>query len=80
VSWDQRFDDPIVLPGRKPLVTLPDAALYMTKLPKAEHTMHRNGKPRWKRCSEQPLEPFDDSTCLAYRVRLSLPRDRGDAR
>jgi hypothetical protein len=27
VSWDQQFDDPIVLPGRKPLVTLRDAAL-----------------------------------------------------
>jgi hypothetical protein len=37
VSWDQQFDDPIVLPGRKPLVTLRDAALYITKLPKAEH-------------------------------------------
>ena len=37
MSWDQRFDDPIVLPGRKPLVTLRDAALYITKLPKAEH-------------------------------------------
>jgi hypothetical protein len=37
VSWDQRFFDPIMLPGRKPLVTLRDAALYITKLPKAEH-------------------------------------------
>jgi hypothetical protein len=37
VSWDQQFDDPIVLPGRKPLVTPRDAALYITKLPKAEH-------------------------------------------
>jgi hypothetical protein len=37
VSWDQQFDDPIVSPGRKPLVTLRDAALYITKLPKAEH-------------------------------------------
>jgi len=26
-----------MLPGRKPLVTLRDAALYITKLPKAEH-------------------------------------------
>jgi hypothetical protein len=34
---DQRFDDPIAVPGRKPLVTLRDAALYITKLPKAEH-------------------------------------------
>jgi hypothetical protein len=38
VSWDQRFLDPIMLPGRKqPLVTLRDAAQYTTKLPKAEH-------------------------------------------
>ena len=26
-----------MLPGRKPLVTLRDAALYITELPKAEH-------------------------------------------
>ena len=37
VSWDQRFFDPITVPGRKPLVTLRDAAEYITKLPKAEH-------------------------------------------
>ena len=37
MSWEQRFYDPIILPGRKPLVTLRDAVLYITKLPKAEH-------------------------------------------
>ena len=37
MSWDQRFDDPIMLPGRQQVVTLRDAALYITKLPKAEH-------------------------------------------
>jgi hypothetical protein len=37
VSWDQRFFDPIMLPGGRKLVTLRDAALYITKLPKAEH-------------------------------------------
>jgi hypothetical protein len=37
VSWDQRFSDPIILPGRKPLVTLRNAAQYIIKLPKAEH-------------------------------------------
>ena len=37
VAWDQAFFDPIVLPGRKPLLTLRDAALYITKLPKSEH-------------------------------------------
>lgn len=37
MSWDQRFFDPIVVPGRKPLITLRDAAEYITKLPHAEH-------------------------------------------
>ena len=37
MSWDQRFLDPIELPGGKQLVTLRDAALYITELPKAEH-------------------------------------------
>jgi hypothetical protein len=38
MSGDQRFFDPIMLPSRKqPLVTLRDAAQYITKLPKAEH-------------------------------------------
>ena len=37
MSWDQRFFDPIILDGRKPLVTLRDTAEYITELPKAEH-------------------------------------------
>jgi hypothetical protein len=37
VPWDQQFFDPIELPKGKKLVTLRDAALYVTKLPKAEH-------------------------------------------
>jgi hypothetical protein len=36
VSWDQEFFDPIEING-KTLVTLRDAAQYITKLPKAEH-------------------------------------------
>jgi hypothetical protein len=36
-AWDQRFFDPILLPDRKPLVTLRDAAEYITELPRAEH-------------------------------------------
>jgi hypothetical protein len=37
VSWNQRFFDPFKLPGRKPLVTLRDAAEYIMELPEAEH-------------------------------------------
>jgi hypothetical protein len=36
-GWQRRFDEPIPLPKGKPLVTLRDAASYITKLPKAEH-------------------------------------------
>jgi len=36
VSW-LRFFDPVILESRKQLVTLRDAALCITKLPKAEH-------------------------------------------
>jgi hypothetical protein len=42
VSWDQRFFDPILLPGRKPLATLRDAAEFISDLPEAEH-----GLPHW---------------------------------
>jgi hypothetical protein len=36
-DWSRAFTDPISLPKGKALTTLRDAALYITKLPKAEH-------------------------------------------
>jgi hypothetical protein len=47
MSWDQQFFDPIILPGRKPLLTLPDAAEYIVKLPKAEQQA-----PQWQAAAE----------------------------
>jgi hypothetical protein len=43
VPWDQTFFDPIVLPNGRKLITLRDAALYITKLPNAEHDA-----PEWQ--------------------------------
>jgi hypothetical protein len=37
MSWHLPFAEPIQLPNGKKLLTLRDAALYITKLPKAEH-------------------------------------------
>jgi hypothetical protein len=37
VSWDQRFDCPIVLPDGKTLRTLEDARRHILALPKSEH-------------------------------------------
>jgi hypothetical protein len=36
-GWLRPFEDPIPLPRGRQLVTLQDAATYITKLPKAEH-------------------------------------------
>jgi hypothetical protein len=36
-GWARKFDKPIPLPNGKELATRRDAALYITKLPKAEH-------------------------------------------
>ncbi len=37
MSWDQRFDRPVVLPDGKTLRTLEDARLHILSLPKSEH-------------------------------------------
>ena len=36
-GWKRPFDDPILLPRGRQLVTLQDAGTCITKLPKAEH-------------------------------------------
>ena len=35
-AWARLFDDPVLLPGGRELLTLRDAADYITNLPKAE--------------------------------------------
>jgi hypothetical protein len=47
MPWDQKFFDPIILPNRKPLVTLRDAANHIIKLPKAEQQA-----PEWQTAAE----------------------------
>jgi hypothetical protein len=40
-DWSRHFDEPIVLPGGRQLLTLEDAG---TKLPKAEHQAPNPGR------------------------------------
>ena len=47
LSWYQGFFDLIILPGRKPLVTLRDAAHYIMSLPEAEQQA-----PEWQAAIE----------------------------
>jgi hypothetical protein len=49
-GWQRPFDDPIALPRGRQLVTLRDAAEYITKLPKAEHDA-----PEWQAAMEALL-------------------------
>jgi hypothetical protein len=49
-DWRRPFDDPIPLPRGRQLTTLRDAALYITKLPKAEHD-----SPEWQAAMEALL-------------------------
>jgi hypothetical protein len=37
IDWSREFEDPILLPMGRQLVTLRDAATYITKLPEEEH-------------------------------------------
>ena len=47
MAWDQTFFDPIALPSGKKLITLRDAAEYITELPKAEQDT-----PEWQAAME----------------------------
>lgn len=46
-GWQRTFDDPILLPDGRKLITLHDAATFITKLPKREH-----GAPEWQAAIE----------------------------
>jgi hypothetical protein len=47
LPWSTPFEDPIPLPGGRTLVTLKDAADYITKLPKKESAL-----PEWQTAIE----------------------------
>jgi hypothetical protein len=47
VPWSTPFDDPIILPSGRKLLTLKDAADYITKLPKKESDL-----PEWQAAIE----------------------------
>jgi hypothetical protein len=47
VPWSTSFEDPIVLPNGRQLLTLKDAADYITKLPKKESDL-----PEWQAAIE----------------------------
>jgi hypothetical protein len=83
-GWNQPFDDPIPLPRGRQLVTLRDAAEYITKLPKAEHDAKE-----WQAAMEALLLVAEDGgptmfarigimRALNRRVERAINSDRKD--
>jgi hypothetical protein len=54
-GWPTPFEDPIPLPRGRQLITLKDAADYITRLPKAEHE-----SPHWKAAIEALIMAAED--------------------
>jgi hypothetical protein len=72
VSWDQQFSDPIKLPKGKPLVTLRDAALYITKLSKPEHEA-----PEWQAAMQALLLVAEhNGPTMFARIGVMRPLNR----
>jgi len=65
LSWSTPFDDPIVLPNGRKLVTLEDAARYIQKLPKATHDL-----PHWQDAVEHLMRASAGSPAWLMFARI----------
>ncbi len=75
-GWKRSFDDPIPLPRGRQLVTLEDAGNYITKLPKAEHTM-----PEWQAAMEALiLAATSGGPTMFARIGVMQALNRGHVR
>jgi hypothetical protein len=73
LSWSTPFSEPIVLPNGKKLVTLKDAATYITGLPKKESAL-----PEWQTAIEVLMlcSRGGDPMMAQIGVLKALHRDR----
>ena len=74
IGWQRRFDEPIVLPSGRRLVTLRDAAEYITKLAKAEHDAEE-----WQAAMEALLlvAEHDDGPSMFARIGMMRAMNHG---
>jgi hypothetical protein len=68
MSWSRPFDEPIVLPRGRKLVTLRDAGNYITKLSKAEHEA-----PEWLAAMEALILVAENNGPTMF-VRIGVMR------
>jgi hypothetical protein len=73
LGWSQKFPEPIPLPKGKSLVTLRDAASYITKLPKAEHSAKE-----WQTAIDILMKTakYGESWMLFARIAMSQALNR----
>ena len=68
VGWARPFDDPILLPGGRELLTLRDAAAYIMKLPRGEQHLEE-----WQTATEALMTAAEDHGQLMH-ARIGVLR------
>jgi hypothetical protein len=85
MGWSRQFSEPIPPPNGKKLTTLRDTALYITKLPKAEHdaaewqaAMALRRPPRWSVFTSftKPVPKFTSQSLYVDSVSKSYIESR----
>jgi hypothetical protein len=70
-DWQRKFEDPIPLPGGRELVTLRDAADYITGLPKKESEL-----PEWQTAIEVLLLVSRSGPTMMARIGVMKALNR----
>lgn len=75
-GWQRKFEDPIPLPDGRELVTLHDAATYITALPKKEAA-----EPEWQAAIEALMLVAErDGPTMLARIGVMRALNRGHVR
>jgi hypothetical protein len=75
-GWQRAFEDPIELPNGRVLVTLRDAATFITELPKKEAA-----EPEWQTAIETLMRSAERGwPVMLARISVLLALNRGRAR
>jgi hypothetical protein len=76
LSWSREFDEPIQLPNGRTLITLRDAAIYNTELPKKEAA-----EPEWQTAIETLMRAAERGwPVMLARISVMLALNRGHVR
>jgi hypothetical protein len=68
VSWERRFDQPILLPSGPPARTLRDAANYIKKLQKSERDVRE-----WRLAIQMLIDAAEDSGPMLF-AKMGMDR------